>query len=138
MIRVATDADRAEALRLHKLAWHEYESGSEMPDWDTPGKPEEALEPFLDAGQLVVAEKDGKLVGMVAVGIFGDWWMLLNIVVEPESRGNGIAKGLVGRAHEVAKGLGAKRGYIWAPNRLTHFYEESGYEPVGRIMVSNA
>lgn len=138
MIRIATEADRAEAQRLHRLAWKSYEAGSEMPEWDTPGKPEETLDTYLDAGQLVVAEKDGALVGMVAVGIWGEWWMLLNIYVDDAHRGNGIAQDMVKRAHEVARGLGAKHGYIWAPNRLTKFYEVAGYQPVGRVMVRHA
>jgi GNAT superfamily N-acetyltransferase len=136
--RVGTLNDLEDVKRLHALAWKEYEAGSEMPSWDTPGDAKDFVDPFLEAGQIVVAEKDGKIVGMVSVGLWEDWWMLLNIVVDEDCRGNGIASDMVHRATELARGKGAKRGYIWAPNRLEKFYEEAGYQPVGKIMVMHA
>ena len=137
-IRLADGHDEPEALRLHKLAWDEYNKGSEMPSWDTPGDPKQTLLPFLETGQLVVADNGDRLAGMVAVATFGKWWMLMNIVVDDEFRGNGVAKKMVEMADSIGVGLGATEGYIWAPNRLGKFYSDAGYKPVGQIMVKNA
>jgi GNAT superfamily N-acetyltransferase len=63
----------------------------------------------IDAGALLVAERDGSLVGTVVAGWDGWRGALWRLVVEPAERRTGVGRALVEAAEARLRGLGATR-----------------------------
>ncbi|WP_018156821.1 GNAT family N-acetyltransferase [Demetria terragena] len=76
-----------------------------------PGDDAELVENLLrrDPDSLVVAELDGAIVGTVIAGWDGWRAHLYRLAVDPDSRGRGIGRRLVGVAEERLRSLGAIR-----------------------------
>ena len=85
--------------------------------WDRAGGPTRSPGRHLEAARLlardpealVVAERDGRVVGTLIVGWDGWRAHLYRLAVEPEVRRNGIARELVAEARRRAAALGAVR-----------------------------
>jgi len=99
-IRTATAADVPAVLAL----WERERSPAAVTS-DT----EDAVLQAIEAGALLVAERDGRLAGTVIAGWDGWRGALWRLVVEPADRRCGIGRALVEAAEERLVGLGAAR-----------------------------
>lgn len=89
-----------------------------------------------DAGALLVAESDGRLVGTVIVGWDGWRAGFYRLVVVPQMRRAGIASLLVRAGEDRLRELGVRR--VAAVVMLDHehakgFWEAMGYHPIDRV-----
>lgn len=102
MIREATQADIPAVLAV----WEQARTAIAR----TPDDPE-MVERLLerDPGALLVAERDGKLVGTLIAGWDGWRGNVYRLAVLPELRRQGIARALVEAGHARLKELGAVR-----------------------------
>ena len=116
-IRAATTADDDAVLAV----WAEARSAAAR----TPDDPE-IVERLLqrDPGALLVAEADGRVVGVLIAGWDGWRGNVYRLAVLPSHRRQGIARGLVNAGHDRLRAQGARRvtalvgGEEGAPHRL--------------------
>ena len=121
------------ALRLRALADAPDAFGATLADAEA--EPDEAWQERADnIGRVtVVAEIDGRLVGMAAGGtapIDASSAALYSMWVEPEQRGTGIASAIVGAIVDWARGAGYESlglGVTTTNARAIAFYERLGF-----------
>ncbi len=130
MIRTATENDLPRLVEMG-LRFRDQTSYSEHLGRN-PQKMGELAAQLMEAGGVLVSERDGQVVGMIGYVLFphfisGEmtaseafWW------VEPEHRGDGIK--LLREAEKRAKQAGALRMQMIAPNdKVAQLYERFGY-----------
>lgn len=94
----------------------------------------ERLAGAADEGAVLVAEQEGRVVGMAATGLdrgSPGAAFLWGMFVAPDARGGGAGAALLRAAEEWARahGLGAMNAMVAAPNRAAlDFYRAIGYE----------
>ena len=88
--------------------------------------------PALQLTSIVVAEQDGKPIGVAQVKVVNDEADLLKLFVEPGALRNGIGKALFVWATDEAKKLGATRLTIDADPDAAPFYRRMGAYDVGQ------
>jgi ribosomal protein S18 acetylase RimI-like enzyme len=100
VIRTALESDHDAADRVARLAFAEYER--DYPEWIPVlhGRP---MAKIAQEGELLVAEKDGAIVGCVGYippgrsrnEVFGREWAALRFMaIDPAHRGSGISRAL--------------------------------------------
>lgn len=99
--------------------------------------PEEQWRTMVEHSVYFLAERDGRVVGMVSGGLNdqhpGTRW-LYGIYVTPGSRGSTVAPGLVAAVVEWARAEGASDLYLHVTSsvlRAKAFYEKMGFSPTG-------
>ncbi|MGW2029344.1 GNAT family N-acetyltransferase [Streptomyces sp. NPDC001811] len=83
-------------------------------------------------GALILAERDGELVGTVIAGFDGWRCHLYRLAVHPERRRQGIASALLGAAEERFTRLGGRRAdaMVLVRNETAHHaWAAAGYGP---------
>ena len=114
MIRTASKADEEAADRVARLAFAEYEAG--YPDWIPVLRHGRPMAKIAEEGELLVAEKDGAIVGCVGYlppgrsrnAVFAkDWAALRFMAVDPAHRGHGISRALAEECARRARRDGA-------------------------------
>ena len=107
-VRPAVQADLAEVLALWSRA---RSTGASTPDDET------ILRGLLerDPGALLVAERDGELVGTLIAGWDGWRGNMYRLAVAPELRRQGIASRLIGEGERRLRAAGARRvtALVW-------------------------
>ena len=97
-----------------------------------------------DDQRVLVAERDGKALGLLALHVFPvlaydrDLAMIMALVVTESARGLGVGRALIERAEVVARSLGASRLMVTTHVRRADahaFYERLGFEFTGRRYV---
>lgn len=89
------------------------------------------------AADFRVVERDGRVVGCVAVEAYGDAGLLRSLAVAEEARGAGLG----GRLVEAAEALARERrlGALYLlTTTAAPFFEARGYVPVNRADVPDA
>jgi N-acetylglutamate synthase-like GNAT family acetyltransferase len=76
----------------------------------TSGLPVDGLEAALD--HALVASRDGRLVGCVALELYGESALLRSLAIVPELRGQGLGGDLTRGALDLARTLGAQDVYL--------------------------
>jgi GNAT superfamily N-acetyltransferase len=132
-IRTATDADIPAVLAL----WERARSEAAVTE-DT----EDGVRQAIDAGALLVAEVDGRLVGTVIAGWDGWRGALWRLAVEPAERRRGVGRALVEAGEARLRGLGAVRITALVgreEDEAGAFWEGTGYseDPKIRRFVRN-
>lgn len=74
------------------------------------GLPVEGLEAALDHG--LIASRDGRLVGCVALELYDDRALLRSLAIAPELRGHGVGGVLTRAALDLARSLGVREVYL--------------------------
>ena len=137
-VRLATQSDRSEALRLARGLLTEL-GGNPAPADALFGVFDELVS-GRDAGFVVIAEEDGvaKAVctaSMVcAIRTAGRYVILQEMYVEPESRNSGVGRAVIDFALEHAVASGCQVVELGTPRngqRQIEFYERAGFVNVG-------
>ena len=114
-IRTAHESEREAADRVAARSFAEYER--EYPDWSPVLHGGNPMAAIAGEGELLVAEKDGAIVGCVGYippgrsrnPVFGkDWAALRFMAVDPAHRGEGISRALADECVRRARRDGAK------------------------------
>ena len=86
-------------------------------------------------GDVSVAERDGRVVGILIARVASDELEILNLAVLRTHRRQGVASQLVRAAHDRAFAAGTRRAYLElrASNEVGWaFYKQLGYQACGR------
>ena len=81
---------------------------------------------------LLLAERDGELVGTVIAGFDGWRCHLYRLAVHPDARRQGVARALLDAAQERFTALGGRRGdamVLEHNERAHHAWRAAGYAP---------
>ena len=85
-------------------------------------------------GAFASDDEDGKLVGYVIVSRYVDAWHVMNIAVDPDQRGRGVATMLLERLFDLTAD-DARRGYTLevrvSNQKAIDLYERLGFETRG-------
>ncbi len=93
------------------------------------GLPEGGLRNHLDTA--LVAREDGRVVGSVALELYGPDVLLRSLAVTPEHRGNGLGRRLADAALALARERGAARVYLLTETAAP-FFRRLGFRDVAR------
>jgi len=97
---------------------------------------------ILNGGEIIVAERDGRVLGCCALLPHGPGcYELGKMAVAPETRGQGIGKQILQYAIRRARDKRASRLYLETNSKLQnaiHVYESAGFRhlPDGRVQTS--
>lgn len=120
-------------VRADSIAWSALPSTPRMKSHDLAEYLDDPAPPWSDG---YVAEVDGRIVGFAAVGV--ESWnrraVLWHLYVDRPSRGQGIARALLGVVVARARDLGARQ--VWLETQDSNVpaiaaYERLGFEIVG-------
>ncbi len=93
--------------------------------------PRTAAEVRAQAGDFLVAEAGGRLIGAVALRDYGNYLVeVRSLVVHPDYAGHGVGSQLVGAAVELARQRGARR--VFALTLRPRLFERLGFLLVDR------
>jgi predicted N-acetyltransferase YhbS len=107
-------ADAAEVDRVALAAFEQFRA--HYTDWPAMAANVSRMSSFADQGEIVVAEREGRIVGAVAYVGAGrpkaahfdrSWPIIRMLVVEPQSRGGGVGRALTEECVRRAKRDGA-------------------------------
>ncbi|MCI0754289.1 GNAT family N-acetyltransferase [Teichococcus vastitatis] len=139
-IRPGRDNDAADFIRLIGDAWAEYPNCILDVDGEVPELRALASHFRRAGGAVWVADRDGRITGMVAARPLGSdrAWEINKMYVEASERGSGLAHRLLGDAEAHAREQGAERLVLWTDTRFEaahRFYEKRGYVRAGSIRI---
>ena len=97
----------------------------------TEGVVAEALPHF------VIAEDEGKLVGVVGLEVYRESALLRSAAVEERWRGGGVGRALIDRALALSQELGMRDVYLLTAT-AEHYFPRFGFTCVGRQTVPDA
>jgi GNAT superfamily N-acetyltransferase len=80
---------------------------------------------------VLVAEDDGRVVGMAALGLYGDLAELEDFMVAPDDQGRGIGRVLMAAFLREGKARGAKRAGLDADPNAEPIYQSLGFAKIG-------
>jgi amino-acid N-acetyltransferase len=84
-----------------------------------------------------VAQKDGKLIGLIGMEQYGEYGLLRSMVVHPDFRNQQIATDLVAALEQRATAAGIKALYLLTETAAAYF-SKKGFSPVQRETVPDA
>lgn len=140
MIREGRDSDAEGFIALIGACWGEYPGCVLDVDGEVPEL--RALASYFrdQGGMLWVAERDGRIIGMVGTRPLREdaAWEICRMYVDAAARGIGLAGDLLRTAEDHARDAGAERMVLWTDTRFTRahgFYEKAGYVRQGSIRI---
>lgn len=139
-IRPGRDEDADGFIALIGACWAEYPGCVMDVDGEVPELRALATHYARKGGALWAAERDGSVVGMVAVSPLGSdaAWEIGKMYVARGQRGTGLAHRLLEGAERHAAGQGAQRLVLWTDTRFDaahRFYEKRGFVRSGSIRI---
>lgn len=92
-------------------------------------------EALIAAGEVWVAEADGRIAGVLLVRPQGAALLLDSVAVAPEAQGRGIGRALIAHAESLAREQGLDAVELYTNVHMTEnlaMYPRLGYREVGR------
>lgn len=151
LIRLASDSDVEQAREVLAAAYAEYENSFPPENWAPYLKDILDLEGRADASELIVAERDGRIVGCLSYFPPGaktsyptdsfsehwppEWSAFRLLAVRPDARGNGVGRLLTDYCIERSRELGAPCLGLHTTEPMgvaRAMYERMGFERVER------
>ena len=80
---------------------------------------------------MIVAKRDGEVVGASAVELYADGALLRSVVVSPLAQGQGLGHLLTEAALNVAKSHGIETAFLLTTT-AERFFPRLGFEPISR------
>ncbi|EPX78865.1 GNAT family N-acetyltransferase [Salipiger mucosus] len=90
----------------------------------------------IAAGQVRLAQVDGRLAGLLVLIQAGDHLLLDNVAIAPGMQGRGLGRALVDKAEETAWRLGLPEVRLYTHARMTSniaLYERLGFHETHRV-----
>ncbi len=84
---------------------------------------------------FVVAESEGRLVGVAGLEVYGASALLRSVVVEDGWRGSGVGRSLIDRALGQARQAGIEDVFLLTTT-AEHYFPRFGFSCVGRDVVT--
>ena len=84
---------------------------------------------------VTVAERDGEIIGLVALGSDEEGFLCDNVAVDPAHQGTGVGRLLLTHAEAEARHAGFDSIYLYTHELMTEnraLYERNGYEEYDR------
>ncbi len=137
-IRPGRDDDAAGFIALIGACWAEYPGCVLDVDGEAPELRALATHFTQRGGAVWAAERDGAVVGMIAVDPAAEAWQLSRFYVAAPERGTGLAQRLLALAEDHARMAGAGRMMLWTDTRFLRahaFYETHGYVRSGALQA---
>ncbi|MGY1843829.1 GNAT family N-acetyltransferase [Modestobacter sp. SYSU DS0875] len=136
------DSDQVAALRQ---AWTEEDAGGPVADDDFEDRLGDWLAAEADRRVVLLAEEDGRPVGMVNLAFFtrmprpgrpaSSWCYLGNAFVVAARRSAGIGARLLSAAEDLARERGCVRIVLSPTERSRPLYERSGFGPATMLLA---
>jgi amino-acid N-acetyltransferase len=80
---------------------------------------------------IVVARRDGEVIGSAALEVYADGALLRSVAVAPEAQGHGLGHDLVAAAIRMAEGVNAPAIYLLTTTAAQYF-PKFGFEAIAR------
>ncbi len=101
MAQIVRTANSQDAEKIRRVIENSYSDWTERLH-DLPDVSAGVIDE-IDAGRMFVLELGGSVVGVLNAAPHDDAFHVMNIAVDPECGGKGVAKALLARAEELAK-----------------------------------
>ena len=91
--------------------------------------------------RVIVAERGGKILGLVVLGVSDDGFFLDNFAVDPSHQGIGVGKALLEHAESAARNAGFDSIYLYTHERMVEnlaLYSRIGYVEYDRRLLGEA
>lgn len=141
VLRGGRDSDAAGFIELIATCWAEYPGCVMDLDGEVPELRALASYYAKQNGALWAAEREGRVVGMVATKpLGGGTWEICKMYAYAGQRGTGLAQSLVAAAEAHARANGATEMRLWSDTRFDRahrFYEKCSYLRDGPIRALN-
>lgn len=123
----AADAERLRAIARAAYAVYVDRLGGREP---RPMVDDYAALVVSPAHDVLVAERDGVIAGLVVLAIDEEGFLVDNLAVDPAQQGTGVGRALLERAEQEARRAGFDSLYLYTHERMTEnvaLYERIGY-----------
>ena len=124
--RPAVEADASKVTALANAAYGHYVERIGM----LPRPMTDDYAEVIRSSQVVVAESDGTLVGIIVLAITEEGFVIDNIAADPPHRGKGVGKALLEFAEAEARRAGFDSIYLYTHEKMTEnlaLYARIGY-----------
>ena len=115
MLRPAIAADAAAVTDLVDAAYGHYVQRIGM----QPGPMREDYAEVIGAADVVVADEDGALVGVLVLRITDEGFLIDNVAVHPSRQGSGLGRALLEHAEAAARRAGFDSVYLYTHERMS-------------------
>jgi len=126
VLRPAVAADAAAVTDLVNAAYGHYVQRIGM----QPGPMREDYAEVIGAADVVVADEDGALVGVLVLRITDEGFLIDNVAVHPSRQGSGLGRALLEHAEAAARRAGFDSVYLYTHERMSEnlaLYTRIGY-----------
>lgn len=96
---------------------------------------------LLRSHRVIVAERDGEILGLVILGVNDEGFFVDNVAVDPAHQGIGVGKALLEHAESAARDAGFDSIYLYTHERMVEnlaLYSRIGYVEYDRRPVGEA
>ncbi len=125
-LRPATAADVPHLTELVRAAYGHYVSRLGEP----PRPMTDDYAEIVRTHRVIVAERGGKVLGLVVLGVGDEGFFVDNVAVDPSHRGIGVGKALLEHAERAARDAGFDSIYLYTHERMVEnltLYTRIGY-----------
>jgi ribosomal protein S18 acetylase RimI-like enzyme len=133
-LREATQADVPRLTELVEAAYGHYVDRM-------GGPPRPLLDDYAEVVRdfrVTVAEDGGEVVGLIAVGVDDEGFVVNNVAVDPSRQGTGVGRALLEHAEAEARNAGFDSIYLYTHERMREnleLYRRIGYVEYDRRPV---
>jgi ribosomal protein S18 acetylase RimI-like enzyme len=88
--------------------------------------------------RVIVAERDGNILGLVVRGVSDEGFFVDNVAVDPSHQGIGVGKALLEHAESAARNAGFDSIYLYTHERMVEnlaLYSRIGYVEYDRRLL---